>query len=252
MPRRGLTLLELLVVLSILVALASLIIPNISFLGSKSQAVSTRENLQRLQELLVNRYIPDMGGNVYLPPTGGSATTNPYAGTNLGNMAANLPAPSGVPALLTFSSTSSRNATHPQLRYLFVNPDTETIQWSEGVTALSVRRWQGPYGQQTGATYTVTGGTATNYDEYGVNGDPTVTDAWGRPIVIQVPPATLLDPTTNEPGVNFARIVSAGPNGVIDTPEDVTMPTPAQRGDDVILFLFHNDPYGQGVPTLGP
>ena len=30
------------------------------------------------------------------------------------------------------------------------------------------------------------------------------------------------------------------------------MPTPAQRGDDVILFLFHNDPYGQGVPTLAP
>ena len=53
--RRGLTLLELVVVLSILVALATLIVPNISWFGQKSQVVSTRENLQRLQELLVNR-----------------------------------------------------------------------------------------------------------------------------------------------------------------------------------------------------
>ena len=78
-----------------------------------------------------------------------------------------------------------------------------------GRTALSVRRWQGPYGQQTGATYSVSSGTSASssgtvsVDEDGVNGDPTVLDAWGRPIVIQVPPATLIDPTTGEPGVNL-------------------------------------------------
>ena len=55
----------------------------------------------------------------------------------------------------------------------------------------------------------------------------------------------------SEPGVNFVRLVSAGPDGVINTPESVAMPTPDQRGDDVILFLFHDDPYGQGAPTLG-
>ena len=239
MTRRGLTLLELVVVLAILVALATLIIPNVSFIGSKSQAVSTRENLQRLQELLVNRYIPDMGGNVYLPPIG-DTNTNPYSGTNVGNMVANLPAPAGVPALLTFSSTSSRDPTHPQLRYLFVNPDTETIQWTAGATALSVRRWQGPYGQQTGATYSVSSGTSASssgtvsVDEYGVNGDPTVLDAWGRPIVIQVPPATLIDPTTGEPGVNSCASGFSRPQRRDRYPggRDDADPGPARRRRD--------------------
>lgn len=61
-------------------------------------------------------------------------------------------------------------------------------------------------------------------------------------------------PTTgvgSEPGVNFVRLVSAGPDGVINTPENVAMPTTTERGDDIILFLFHDDPYGQGVPKLG-
>jgi prepilin-type N-terminal cleavage/methylation domain-containing protein len=258
MPRRGLTLLELLLVLSILVALATLIVPNISFVGSQSQAVSTRENLQRLQELLVNRYIPDMGGSGYQTPPGASAT-NPYAGTNFGNMVANLPAPGA-------QGYSTRSTFHPQLRYLFVNPDDvqypETMTWTGGLNALSTRRWQGPYVQLTGSTYQVTdtgdggtGGTNGSVSSgftsvYGLNGDPTVLDAWGRPIVIQTP--TAADPTTGEPGANFARLVSAGPNGILDTPENATMPTKAQRGDDVILFLFHADANGQGVPTLGP
>jgi len=247
MRRRGLTLLELVVVLTILVALATLIVPNISFLGQKSQVVSTHENLQRLQELLVNRYIPDMGSNAYVPPTGVTAT-NPYSGTNIGNMVANLPSPGA-------QGYASRGTFHPQFRYLFVNPDDtqypETMTWLSGLNVLSTRRWQGPYVQQTGGTYAVSSGTATaNFTtDYGQDGDPTVLDAWGRPIVIQVPTAT--DATTGEPGVNFARLVSAGANGVIDTPENVTMPTKAQRGDDVILFLFHEDPSGQGVPSLG-
>ena len=251
MPRRGLTLLELVVVLTILVALATLIVPTMGFLGSKSQAVSTQENLQRLQELLVNRYIPDMGGSTYVPPVGVTAP-NPYAasGTNIGNMVANLPAPGAV-------GYAARNTFHPQLRYLYVNPDSnpETMTWTSGATVLSVRRWQGPYVEHTGGTYAVSSGTATNNftTEYGQDGDPTVLDAWARPIVIQVP--TQPDPTTGEPGVNFARLVSAGPNGVIDTSEDVTMPTldysATGRGDDVIMFLFHNDLYGKGVPTLG-
>jgi len=263
MRRHGLTLLELIVVLTILVALATLVIPNLSFLGQKSQAVATQESMQRLQDLLVNRYIPDMGGNSYTAPTG-DATTNPYAGTNIGNLVANLPAPSGVTSLLssstlTLSSTlsQSRNPTHPQLRYLFVNPDTETITWTAGTTLLTPRRWQGPYIEHTGGTYSVSSGTATTDNNftnvYGLTGDPTPLDAWGRAIVIQVP--TSPDPITGEPGVNFARIVSAGPNGVIDTPENVTMPTldytATGRGDDVILFLFHTDQYGQGVPSLG-
>jgi hypothetical protein len=48
----------------------------------------------------------------------------------------------------------------------------------------------------------------------------------------------------------YARLVSAGPNGVIDTLESVGMPTTAQRGDDVIMFLFVPDQYGTTAPKL--
>ena len=99
-------------------------------------------------------------------------------------------------------------------------------------------------------TVTPAGGTTASTSflpEYGLDGDPAVLDAWGRPIVIQVPPS---DPS-------YARLVSAGPNGVIDTPESVLMPTAGgtsptnERGDDVIMFLFQPDQYAQGVPSLG-
>ena len=256
MNRRGLTLLELLIVLVILVALAGLVVPTFSWVGRQSQFVATQESLQRLQELLVNRYIPDMGGNGYIDTTD-SGGTNPYAGSYLGNMVANLPSAGAV--------GYPTRGYHPQLRYLFVNPDSsgssETMLWTNGATLLTPRHWQGPYVQNTSAVYKVGSGTTTPPGPiqpgivsgtfstvYGQDLDPTVTDAWGNPIVIQVPTGT--DPTTGEPGVNFARLVSAGPNGVIDTPETTTMPTPAQRVDDAILFLFHADPYATGPKPL--
>jgi hypothetical protein len=42
------------------------------------------------------------------------------------------------------------------------------------------------------------------------------------------------------PAARHARLVSAGPNGVIDTDPDVLLPT--DRGDDVVLFLWMADP----------
>jgi hypothetical protein len=63
--------------------------------------------------------------------------------------------------------------------------------------------------------------------------DATVIDGWGRPIVIQRYTA----------GVNaeerslFTRLVSAGPDGVINTPTDVAAPSKAVCGDDIVLYL---------------
>ena len=257
MKRPGLTLLELLVVLTILVALATLIVPQLSYLGQGSQKVSTRENLLRLQELLVNRYVPDMGGTSPLPNSGLPA-----------NLASNLPWPNmAVTATLDLASTA--RVSHPQLRYLFVNPDTETPSQSTTATFLSTRRWQGPYITHNGARYGQAGSASANYannftTNYGIAdvvstsssgvttitspGDPTVVDAWGNPIVIQLPNTSAADDWT------YARLVSAGPNGVIDTPENVRMPdnttSATGRGDDVIMFLFRDDQYGSGTPTL--
>ena len=115
------------------------------------------------------------------------------------------------------------------------------------------RRWQGPYVQQNGGTYAVndTNGFTLLYGNDTASSssvtDPTVMDAWGRPIVIQVPTTGV----GSEPGVNFVRLVSAGPDGVINTPENVAMPTTTERGDDIILFLFHEIPTDRACQSWG-
>jgi len=39
----------------------------------------------------------------------------------------------------------------------------------------------------------------------------------------------------------FTRIVSAGPDGIVQTPPNVLNPPVDQRGDDVVLFLSRPD-----------
>jgi prepilin-type N-terminal cleavage/methylation domain-containing protein len=232
--RSGLTLLEMLVVLVILVATATMIVPIVGGFGSKSQQVSTRENFARLQELLVNQYKADMG---------------------------ELPRPGS----LGLSANPPRND-HPQLRYLFINPDTENITNTTGTNFLSARVWRGPYVLHRGSRLPSTSssspdpffGVTPDPTVFGIGdvvdsqgnitspGDPTVIDAWGHPVVIQVPS----DPT-------YSRLVSAGPNGKIDTLESVNMPdntsTATGRGDDVLFFLYRADQYDTNkVLTLGP
>jgi prepilin-type N-terminal cleavage/methylation domain-containing protein len=233
--RCGLTLLELLIVLTILVALSTLIVPTMGYLGRRSQRLAARENLYRLQNLIVNRYWTDMG---------------------------DLPRP----ALdLEGNVLEPDRVDHPQLRYLFVNPDraadpNDPFIYEKSPNLLSGRTWQGPYLSHSGARYTATdqdgeGSGFTN--QYGEPGDPTVLDAWGRPIVLQLP----TEDATDMPDGNgeftvvqicrmHARLVSAGPNGRIDTPINVLMPSPEQRGDDVVLFLFRHDEYGEELLTL--
>jgi prepilin-type N-terminal cleavage/methylation domain-containing protein len=88
---------------------------------------------------------------------------------------------------------------------------------------------------------------------YGKPGDLIAADPWGNPIVLQIPAASAFPAGTGEAErFRFARLVSAGPNGIIETPyEDHgseklarlagrtsgSNDTPA-RGDDSVLFLM--------------
>jgi prepilin-type N-terminal cleavage/methylation domain-containing protein len=247
MKRRGLTLLELLVVLAILVSLATIIVPVIGHLGRKSQELATRENLLRLQDLISNQYWADMG---------------------------ELPRP-----LLDTAGKDPKGRARsntPQLRYLFVNPDTEEPTKTTGATLLAKRHWNGPYVRHGGARYQIDNAVdpVTLFprgftDSYGLGdetgtpalpGDPTILDAWGRPVVIQVP--TTSGFTDNW---KYARLVSAGADGVIETQLNVRMPdltalpsgggataleSYTGRGDDVLIFLFRHDEYGEGNVNL--
>lgn len=96
--------------------------------------------------------------------------------------------------------------------------------------------WRGPYLLVSSGTYTVGPGGFTV--AYGVTGDPALLDAWGNPIVLQYP-TTVPDYTADEKA-KYVRLVSAGPDGVIDSPPSALTPadlTSALRDDDVVLFL---------------
>jgi Tfp pilus assembly protein PilE len=118
-------------------------------------------------------------------------------------------------------SVSPSRIDYPQIRYLLVNPATEdtTVQYDPA----HARGWRGPYVVDRGtATYTVN--AAAGFTEpYGENGDPAIPDGWGRPIVIQHP-GVLAD------GRQDVRLVSAGPNGIVNIPAD--KPTSALTADD--------------------
>lgn len=95
------------------------------------------------------------------------------------------------------------------------------------------RGWRGPYladgGGRYGA-YLVSGDNfPDNTDIAGIEDDPAVLDGWGKPLLIQEP---------ND--LDFARLVSAGENGILET--NSTNEIDTDRGDDLVLFLFSSDP----------
>lgn len=104
---------------------------------------------------------------------------------------------------------------------------------------------------------------------YGFPGEPALLDPWGAPYVLQIPPpqafvlpAGGLAPVGETERFRYARIVSAGPDGILSTPcfyvntnETGSVWGPAQRrasifagrpedrGDDLVLFLHRPDAY---------
>ncbi|MFN0243889.1 MAG: prepilin-type N-terminal cleavage/methylation domain-containing protein [Planctomycetota bacterium] len=78
--------------------------------------------------------------------------------------------------------------------------------------------------------------------DYGANGEPVPLDAWQRPIVLQIPEVDGVNGHSLEE-LRHARLVSAGENSGIDTPRtaakpiDALFPPIAARGDDLILYL---------------
>lgn len=84
--------------------------------------------------------------------------------------------------------------------------------------------------------------TTTSASDYGLAGDFAVADPWGNPVVIQVPPPIAFSGATDDTKrFRYVRLVSAGPDGVLETPPDrlagkLANGTAAARGDDLVLF----------------
>jgi len=94
--------------------------------------------------------------------------------------------------------------------------------------------WRGPYVLPTGKSN---------------DGRPTVFDGWGNEFVLQADFDD--DGLVNSEESKYIRIVSAGPNGKVDTPADPTNMKPGKEisseltlgecGDDIVMFLRYPD-----------
>jgi prepilin-type N-terminal cleavage/methylation domain-containing protein len=205
--RDGLTLLELVIVVAILAIVAGFIIPTGAFLEKRAKYTSAKASLAAIRDAIVGT--PSQPG--YYSDTGQYPNT-------LEDL---FVQPAGIPAF---------------------NRDTG-------------RGWRGPYLLNANAQYKVGNSSDPSFisgpypDPYGYwnsvtnTGDSAILDAWGNSIIIQWP--TSGTPTQNQA---FIRLISAGPNGVIDTPivdsadsSETYYPLPADRGDDIVLFINHAD-----------
>lgn len=182
--------------------------------GETAQCRATKVSLQRLREVIMGT--PEQPGywqDMYLMDV-----SRPF------------PQPS---LALTFIPPRQD---HPQLRYLVVNPFTET--GTKQYDPNTRRGWRGPYIAFPGGSYLVN--TATAFiNVYGETGDPALLDGWGHPIVIQEPTVG-----TPEEQLRYTRLVSAGPNGILDTPATELMPADlgkAECADDLVVFLRVSD-----------
>lgn len=194
--RRGMTLLELIVVVAVLAVLAGMVVPLLQDTVETAQETGVRASLAALRDAVMGR--PERPG---------------------------------------FHTDLRRLPT--TLAELWVNPDTDP---GPGVIlkypAFDINTrvgWHGPYLLAPGGSYAVNPAAGFTID-YGNPGDPAVPDPWGRPIVMQRPTVG----TIAEREL-YARLVSAGADGILQTPANVLYPTAAQRGDDFVMFLKRAD-----------
>jgi len=216
---KGMTLIELTVVLLILIALAGLAIPYVGGTSRMALCQATDASMQAVKTAIM----------------GGGANSGFYMD------------------LLGFYPQDTRNAQDHadyNLRYLFEQP----AGWNPYNPKTAVG-WRGPYLMSGGRVPTGLNGSfslvyhpttetaGTVHTNIITDTGSHVLDAWGRPIILQVP-----YDTTSPAGYSLdnARLVSAGPgNGI--APGDAVINTminnldASDRGDDRVLYLRNPD-----------
>jgi prepilin-type N-terminal cleavage/methylation domain-containing protein len=223
---KGLTLIELVIVLTILVALGGLIVPIFGNLGQQAREEATKATLARVAEAIDG---PGGYGETmrYARDPGGADGADDLIGEGSG-----LPWPSDA-------DIAGGRVNHPQLAFLFKEPT--------GLAAydpVSRIGWRGDWLSTTTATpYQIEGTFTDTFGEEGaVPADLAPIDGWGNPVVIQLPDSST---GTLEQRVQAVRLISAGPNGEIETPANVLTPdisNSAVVGDDVVLYLRRENP----------
>ncbi|MFA6162399.1 MAG: prepilin-type N-terminal cleavage/methylation domain-containing protein [Methylobacter sp.] len=229
--QRGMTLLELSVVLLVLIALAGLTVPYVGGIGSTAMCQTTDATMQAVKEAIM----------------GGAAGAGFYGDT-----------------LDYYPKATKSTTTDYNLTFLFSAPTDNSWGGMDSFNAKTAVGWHGPYLQSGGAAIPAGLGTSfvdvfdaatnpTGKVHLAINAGSQVMDAWHRPIILQVPyyDDDGAGPHSADYHPEYARLVSAGPGTGIE-PGDAAIDTSIQtqdasdRGDDRVLFLKTPDPLAGG------
>jgi prepilin-type N-terminal cleavage/methylation domain-containing protein len=224
--RAGLTLLELVMVVSILAILTALVVPGMTDQSEETRKTVARATMQVVRDIIANRYLENMG-EMPQPVLTGTDTTRLSA---------------------TLQVTGTATTKLPQLQFLFVNP--RQYDASSATPYLAINDfdpqarigWNGPYMMTKSTTYpnptarrfaTDPNDTRTWADfgfttTFGQAGDFTIMDPWGSPYVIIVRSVAHGSSTAYS-----AYVVSAGFNRTLET----TAVGSAATGDDILLKI---------------
>lgn len=240
--RGGLTLLELVMVVSILAILTALVVPGMSDQQEETRRTVARATLQELRDVVANRYMQDMANTVNPTTTGVIALPQPKrAGIN----------PDTSSRVTTTQLDGSAAGVIPQTHFLFVNPNQYHASSNPPYVAVSDYDqhakigWNGPYVMTKSTVYPNPTNIRFPKDPnntadwasygfttlYGQPGDFCVNDPWGSPYIIHVLPTTHASTT-----LYTAYVVSAGPNRSLDiTDWEIETDGTLNAGDDLAL-----------------
>ncbi len=202
--RQGLTLLELMVVLLILIATALIVTPSFNSLkvvtpSGKSEtptAIATQATLNTVREAIAGE--------------------------------------DGVIESLSHKTNALPRKIHDLVHEHAPEHMADAAPELQEYDPINKIGWNGPYVRATGRSET---------------GEPTIVDAWGNELELQID--FNRDGKVNQTESKYIRVVSAGPNGEIETPADLTNMKPGEDelseltlsecGDDLVLFLRFPD-----------
>ena len=234
----GFTLVEILVVVAVLAIVATIAISNVGSVCADSKITVARATLHALRDAVVGSstgcgYMTDMK----CVPGFRSANLRTH----------DLFEPSSYPAFATYDPEAQRGWRGPYLRAASV---ANTNALRNGLfPAANERRFEGD------RTFLERGFFYDSLQSYyGATNDVAAADPWGNPIVFQIPPTSAFSLSANDAKqFRYGRLVSAGPDGVLQTPRDrlaglQSDGTCALRGDDLVLFLNRPDIYENEEP----
>lgn len=287
--RSGFTLLELAAVLAIVAILAVLAVSRYSGVTEKARLTAARSDMATIREAFM--------GSATEP--GYLADLSPIPGFSPDSLRiANL--------LVATNLWASKDGLRSEAVRIDVETGRHAEGFAEGMAFRSWdadrnRGWRGPYvrlssGERAATLFPAASAKRSPHDPtaeargfypalpasfpasfrnradgrsvYGFPGqDPAIADPWGNPYVLQIPPVEAF--TDASPSLRFvyARIVSAGPNGRLETPCFQARGTGVKdgwrdarlaglrkggdvsaRGDDLVLFLSRADLYEEDLP----